>query len=365
MRAVDFFCGGGGMTRGFLDAGIEVVAGIDIDQACKETYEMNNPPATFLNEAIGVYTPEQLESEPRIEPSRSIGRDEDDLVFVGCSPCQYWSGMRTDKTKSQLTRDLLIPFQDFISHFRPGYIVIENVPGILRRETESPLTGFRTFLCDEGYWSIAQDVVDVSNYGVPQTRKRFVLIASRVAEVALPNPVPDAPNKVEDFIGDPKEFPVICDGHKDEIELRHHTTAGLSQTNKARIELTPKDGGSRNSWADTELQLPVYAKNANDPKFGFNDVYGRMAWKRPAPTITTRFYSISNGRFGHPDQDRPISLREGARLQTFENTYGFYAKTISEVARLIGNAVPPYLAKQIGIALLASYARVPKLHESD
>lgn len=351
------------MTRGLLDAGIEVVAGIDNDKACGETYEKNNPPARFLNEAIGEYTPEQLECDPRIDPSRSIGRYEDDLVFVGCSPCQYWSGMRTDKTKSRSTRDLLIPFKDFVAYFRPGYIVIENVPGILRRKAESPLTGFRTFLLDNGYWSIAQDVVDVSKYGVPQTRKRFVLIASRVGEVALPDPDPNAPNTVEEFIGDPIEFPVIRDGHKDEIELRHHTTAGLSQTNKARIELTPKDGGSRDSWADSEHQLPVYARNADNPKFGFKDVYGRMAWKRPAPTITTRFYSISNGRFAHPEQNRPISLREGARLQTFENSYGFYAKSISEVARLIGNAVPPYFAKQIGLALVESCARVPKLYE--
>lgn len=115
--------------------------------------------------------------------------------------------------------------------------------------------------------------------------------------------------------------------------------------------MTPADGGSRLAWAKTELQLPVYAKNDYKESFGFQDVYGRMFWDRPAPTITTRFYSISNGRFAHPDQDRPISLREGAALQTFDVSYGFHAKSIADNARLIGNAVPPELAKRIGLAL--------------
>lgn len=350
IKALDFFCGGGGMTRGMLDAGIEVLAGIDIDPICKETYEKNNSPAKFILEDITQLAPKQLEGYlTGSGDTIRIDKDDNNLLFIGCSPCQYWSTMRTDKTRSHKSRNLLVDFMRFIGHFHPGHIIIENVPGILTKP-ESPLNEFLSFLEYHGYGYIDYDVIKVWEHGVPQTRKRFVLIASRVHEVSLPKAERNCRNKVIDFIGDPKDFPPISAGHRDDSPSCH-TTAGLSELNLKRLAMTDHNGGNRLAWADSELQLPVYAKNAGRSDFGFQDVYGRMYWDRPAPTITTRFYSISNGRFAHPEQDRPISLREGAALQTFRTQYGFYAKSIADNARLIGNAVPPELARRIGIAL--------------
>ncbi len=186
---------------------------------------------------------------------------------------------------------------------------------------------------------------------MPQTRKRFILIASRVNHVSLPEPDTDPAATVKKFIGDKEVFPEIEAGHNDDTEFCH-TSAGLSETNLKRLELTPPNGGTREAWQDTDLQLPVYEKHRKDEKFGFQDIYGRMFWNKPAPTITTRFYSLSNGRFGHPEQNRAISLREGATLQTFLPDYIFKAASITDISRIIGNAVPPELARRVGKAIL-------------
>lgn len=354
IRAIDFFCGGGGMTNGLMEAGIDVIAGIDIDTKCKETYEYNNNPAKFIEEDIAKLSVESFErgyinkdgSEIKIE------RDDDSLLFVGCSPCQYWSLMNTDKTKSESSKNLLDDFRKFVAYYKPGYVVIENVPGIFSQEN-SPLKTFLQFLDENGYFSVASGIIKVCDYGVPQTRKRFILIASRVKYVSLPDRDRNESTTVRAFIGNKKVFPEIKAGHTDITEFCH-TSAGLNDKNLQRIALTAPNGGSRDAWQDTELQLPVYEKHRSNNKFGFQDIYGRMFWDKPAPTITTRFYSLSNGRYGHPEQDRAISLREGATLQTFPTDYIFKAKTITDISRIIGNAVPPELARRIGKAILDS-----------
>lgn len=352
------------MTRGLLDAKIRVLAGIDNDPACEETYLRNNSPAQFILEDVQALDPEQFESgyATRQKKVIKIAKDDDNMLFVGCSPCQYWSGMKTDKTKSEDSRNLLTDFKKFVDYFRPGYVVIENVPGILHRR-ESPLADFLQFLDAHGYFSVDKGLIKAWEYGVPQTRKRFLLIASRVKSVALPRPTIGAPNRVRDFIGDLSVFPEIPAGRRDPTDFCH-TTADLSEVNRRRLALTPADGGTRESWASTELQLPVYKRHSEDSSFGFQDVYGRMFWDRPAPTITTRFYSISNGRFAHPIQNRPISLREGATLQTFDLDYKFHADSVAAIARLIGNAVPPVLARRIGEAVRTATPRQPDLFTS-
>ena len=174
-------------------------------------------------------------------------------------------------------------------------------------------------------------------------------------KISIPAPVEDKSLTVRNFIGDEKNFPELTEGHKDDSDLCH-TTAGLSETNLKRLALTKLDGGTREGWKDTDLQLPVYEKNKDNEKFRFGEIYGRMFWDKPAPTITTRFYSLSNGRFGHPEQHRAISLREGATLQTFPLEYVFKANTISDISRIIGNAVPPELARRIAKAVLETKA---------
>lgn len=340
-KAVDFFCSGGGMTSGFRKAGVTVVGGIDFDKTCEKTYTLNNPGSKFIHEDIKKLSFSTLEKE------LGVKKNDDKMIFIGCSPCQYWSIIRTNKTKSEESKNLLEDFQRFVDYFRPGFIVIENVPGIMNRP-ESPLQSFLNFLDKEGY-HYKKDVINASHYGVPQTRRRFLLIASRVTDkVSLP--VADTKDKlptVRQFIGDKKKFKPIPAGYKDSTDFKH-STSGLSDNNIDRLQMTPHDGGTRVAWKNTQLQIPAYIGKDD----AFQDVYGRMFWDRPGPTITTKFFSITNGRFAHPDQERGISLREGACLQTFDLDYKFYADSMAAAAKIIGNAVPPELSKRIAKAII-------------
>lgn len=339
-KAIDFFCGGGGMTCGLRQAGIEVIAGVDFDIDCKETYEYNNPGSTFVYSDIT-----KLELD-YFERTFNVSKNDDNLMLIGCSPCQYYSIINTKKKKSKKTKNLLLDFSKFITYYNPGYVLIENVPGIETR-TDSVLPRFLSFLKKKGYEFVVKDVIDMSYYGVPQSRKRFSLIASRVKKVSLP-PKDETQSLLKDYISAENGFPVIFAGHKDESDF-NHTVAGLNEINMRRLAKTEKDGGTRMGWKDDpELQLACYIGKDNS----FKDVYGRMAWNKPASTITTKFFNISNGRFAHPEQDRAISLREGATLQTFPKSYVFKTQSIAATAKLIGNAVPPEYAKRVGLSII-------------
>ena len=340
IKAIDFFCGSGGMTYGMHKAGIHVLAGLDIDESCRETYEHNNKYSKFIAADIKNLTFEELEKET------GITKNDENLLFIGCSPCQYWSIIRTKRDKASETKNLLGDFKKFADYFKPGYIVIENVPGIRSKRNESGVESFLKFLRDNEYYYDC-DILNAYEYGVPQTRKRFVLIASRLKDIKLPPKTNNKKVNVGDFIGVHNGFPKVKAGNRDDTSFLH-TVAGLEDKNKKRLSITPKNGGTRASWAiDEELQIETYKKHT-----GFYDVYGRMHWDKPAPTITTKFFSLSNGRFGHPDELRAISLREGATLQTFPKTYKFKLNSIAGNARLIGNAVPPILAEAIGKQIL-------------
>lgn len=336
LKAIDFFCGAGGMTYGMTMAGIHVIAGIDIDESCRETYEYNNKLSTFIKADIKKLTPAALIKKTKIK------RNDDNLIFIGCSPCQYWSIIRTDKTNSSNTKNLLKDFKRFVNYFKPGSVVIENVPGILSQKEDSGLKDFLSFLTNNNY-KTDFDIINANDYGVPQTRKRFLLVASRVKVVKIPHKKKGPKAKVKSFIGVKNGFPVVRAGKIDKTTFMH-TVAGLKKINLDRLAITKKNGGTRESWAnDEELQLETYKTHT-----GFKDVYGRMSWNKAGPTITTKFFSISNGRFGHPTQKRAISLREGATLQTFPKSYLFKGSTIASNAKLIGNAVPPVLSETIG-----------------
>jgi DNA (cytosine-5)-methyltransferase 1 len=339
-KAVDFFCGGGGMTCGLRQAGIDVVAGIDFDKDAKETYELNNPGSKFILSDI-----KNLRSN-HLEKNLGIQKDDDRLIFVGCSPCQFYSTINTDRSKSEKTKDLLRNFARFVDYYNPGYVIVENVPGLKTNE-RSILPEFLKFLEEKDY-TICQKVVNLSYYGVPQTRKRFTLIASRVKnDLSLPVPETNQ-SKLKDFIGESNGFCKIQAGHRDYSEF-NHTTAGLASISIERLKMTPHDGGNRISWKDNEsLQLKCFVGKDKS----FKDTYGRMFWEKPASTITTKFYSISNGRFAHPEEDRAISLREGATLQTFPQEYVFKTNSIAATAKLIGNAVPPEYARRLGEAIV-------------
>jgi DNA (cytosine-5)-methyltransferase 1 len=359
LKAIDFFCGAGGMTNGLLRSGIDVIMGVDNHLPCKDTYEHatnntrpNGKPVKFFHRDINSLSADELLS------ITDLKRNDDNLVLVGCSPCQYWSVVNTDRNKAQQGKRLIDHFRDLVLDIQPAYVVVENVPGLATRSKESGLDTFKLELsnCNSKYKFVSA-IVPVMHYGVPQKRKRFILIATR-----LPGPITLPPATqvegsyptgvlVRDFLGEVNGFPPIPAGHSD-LSSFHHTSSAMQEQNLKRIQLTAKNGGKRSIWKDNEeLMINAYRNlNVND----FPDVYGRMSWDEPAPTITTKFNSFTNGRFGHPEEDRALSLREGATLQTFPKEYVFVGKMI-EVARQIGNAVPPELAKRIGHHLLTHH----------
>lgn len=341
LKAVDFFCGGGGMSYGMQLAGIKVLAGIDNDLSCKETYEANIGDGKFLYFDVC-----QLE-EKILQKKLHLRKNDDELILIGCSPCQYWTGIYTDKTKSYGTKNLLSDFKRFVEYFLPGFVVVENVPKFFRRKKESGLEEFEEWLKENGY-EVHSDVHDLSEYGVPQHRERFTLIANRVTKKKI-EPIKREGNKktVRDVLGENKGFKKLNPGEKDEKDY-FHSVLNLSHINQKRVRKVKKNGGNRLCFAnDEELQLNCYKGKDNI----FLDNYSRMWWDRPAPTITTKFNSISNGRFIHPAEDRGISIREGAVLQSFPKSYKFIGQNLGNAAKLIGNAVPPEYARRIGLAI--------------
>lgn len=336
LYVVDFFCGAGGMTEGLRQASLRVVAGVDNDPGVEKTYLANHPTAMFkcvdIRDCKGA---DVLSWLPE-------GASKEDLVMVGCSPCQYWSKVRSDKTESESGSTLLLEFGRLVKEVEPGYVVVENVPGIAKQGMKAVLKPFMATLKSlhmEPEWEFAWG----TEFGVPQRRERFLLIASRHHKsVKIPNPKIEEAPRVREFIGDPELFPPLAAGEQSP-EDRWHRAAHLSEENLKRIKMTPPDGGDRSAWKDTELQIPAYEKKDNH----FANVYSRMWWDQPAPTLTTRFNSLSNGRFGHPEQHRAITVREGATLQTFPRHYQFEG-SMAHVCKQIGNAVPPLIAKTIG-----------------
>jgi DNA (cytosine-5)-methyltransferase 1 len=342
LKAIDFFCGAGGMSYGLQSAGIEILAGLDNDYLCKETYEANIVDAKFIHHDISDLDTLELANILK------INKNDNNLIFAGCSPCQYWSKVRTDKTKSLKSAFLLKNFERFIFHFRPGFVIVENVPGLASNKSHTILPDFIKFLDREGY--VYDDgVINAIDFGVPQKRKRYLLIASRLTKkISLPTPEHNPNLIVKNYIGVANGFNKIIAGHKDESNFQHWS-AKLSKENLQRIRLTPKSGGDRSCWRNNKaLQIPAY-QGKDDI---FRDVYARMYWDRPAPTITTRFNSFSNGRFGHPEEDRAISLREGATLQTFPKSFVFKGSNMACLAKQIGNAVPPEIARRIGAHII-------------
>ena len=251
-------------------------------------------------------------------------------------------------------------FGEFVEYYQPGYVLVENVPGLRNKRNERVLDRFQQLLKSLNY-HFDDGVVDVADYGVPQKRRRYLLIASRLDDrIMLPRDRDvqiDKEMAVRAFIGDENTFPPVKAGHRDQTDFMH-TVSRLSSKNLRRIRKTKKDGGTRLCWADDpELQIPAYEDKDNH----FMDVYGRMMWDEPAPTITTRFNSLSNGRFGHPEQDRAISLREGATLQTFPLDFVFRG-SLQGTAKQIGNAVPPRLAEELGKKVVEHFESVSASH---
>jgi DNA (cytosine-5)-methyltransferase 1 len=345
LKAIDFFCSGGGMSYGLQMAGIEVIAGIDFDLKCKDTYEENVKSAKFLHYDIFKLHPETIETELKV-----FKENPENLILIGCTPCQYWSQIRTNKTKSKAGKNLLTEFLRFVNYFSPGYVVVENVPGIYKNRSISKLQFFIEELEKAGY-TVHSEVHEMSDYGVPQKRKRYTLIANRNSKEKIFPLKTKQKTLVKNVLGVNNGFPKVNAGNRDNTSF-NHTVAGLSPLNLKRIKKVRKNGGTRFDFANNpELQLECFKGKDNS----FIDTYGRLSWDDLAPTITTKFFNISSGKFVHPDEDRALSLREGATLQTFPKSFNFKTNSIAQTAKIIGNAVPPKYAKAIGDSIINAY----------
>lgn len=340
ITAIDFFCGAGGLTRGLLNAGINVIAGIDFDEKCRDTYDKNNSPSVFYQADVKKIDYKFIRRLIQKVPKK-------DLLFAGCAPCQAFSQQRkSNKRRPDAT--LLITFGNLIDKFKPLMVLIENVPGIKKVKGFSAYRRFLRILKKNGY--VYDDgVLDAKYYGVPQTRRRYVLFAMRYKQ-------PKLPKKQYGFNSRPfktvrkaiAHFPPIKPG-EEYSELPNHVAATISKTNLQRLKRTPRNGGDRRSWPK-ELILKCHKGNYK----GHTDVYGRMSWDNFAPTLTSKCNSISNGRYGHPTQNRAISLREAASLQSFSDDYVFYGSII-HIAKQIGNAVPVRLAAALGRSVITCH----------
>lgn len=331
---VDLFCGVGGLTHGLVRGGIHIAAGIDVDPSCRFPFEANNS-AKFIECDIEHVEPETVSS---------FYRKADITLLAGCAPCQPFSTYSQSGRNSAYERQwpLVSAFGNLIEKMRPDLVAMENVPQLARHPV------FQKFLnCLAGYEYWWQ-VVECSSIGVPQTRKRLVLIASQLGNTALALSQERVPRvTVRDAIG---SLPPIKAGTSDPDD-KLHTACSLSPLNLSRIRLS-RPGGTWRDWPE-ELQASCHRKSTGAT---YPSVYGRMEWDLPAPTITTQCFGYGNGRFGHPEQDRAISLREAAMLQTFPKSYSFVspgsAVKFNKLGRLIGNAVPVRLGEVLAQSLV-------------
>lgn len=334
IEVVDLFCGIGGLSYGMKIAGLKILAGFDLDSTCKYAYETNTK-GTFIHKDISQVTGEDITSK---YTENAIH------VLAGCAPCQPFSSYAfKNKEKDPNKYDLLYEFGRLIKEVKPDVVTMENVPSIKNFKLKSVLSDFIELLNEEEYKVWCQ-VVYCPDYGIPQTRKRLVLLASKNGEIELlpPSHKKDKYVTVRDTIG---ELPPLRQGQSSSDDPLHRCRS-LSPLNIKRLQHT-KEGGSWKTWPK-ELLLECHKKDTGK---SFGSVYGRMEWDKPSPTMTTQCTGIGNGRFGHPEQDRAISAREAALLQTFPKDYLFFedeAKvSLTKASRYIGNAVPPKLGEII------------------
>ncbi|RMD61307.1 DNA (cytosine-5-)-methyltransferase [Candidatus Parcubacteria bacterium] len=335
---VDLFAGAGGLTHGFVCEGFHVAAGYDADPSFEYVYERNNPGARFVPKKIEDLTLEELSAW---YPDGHV------KILAGCAPCQPFSAYTRIQGRHQ-SWALLYEFSRLIESLQPEIVTMENVPRLQTFDGGNVFRDFLNTLERCGYQNVANSwkIVYAPDYGVPQTRKRLILIASKWGPVEFlrHSHHPGAYRTVRETIG---HLPPIEAGSFDPSDPVH-AAMGLSQLNMQRIKAS-LPGGTWRDWPE-ELRAACHTKDSGRT---YKNVYGRMVWDDLAPTITTQCYGFGNGRFGHPEQDRAISMREAALLQTFPGDYQFFDPTkhsrppITRMATMIGNAVPVALGRMI------------------
>jgi DNA (cytosine-5)-methyltransferase 1 len=338
VKVVDLYCGIGGLSHGLMLEGLDIVAGVDNDKTCRYGFEKNNG-GKFIHKDISRFTAKQL---------RKLFRGASVRVLVGCAPCQPYSSLNRRKlSKKEASRRgyPMYRFMTLVKRAKPEIVSMENVPDLSDARKYPVFDKFVRALEALGY-KVSYRKVDASKYGVPQKRQRLVLLASRLGPISLiaETHADGDVLTVREAIG---KLPRLADGKVHPTDPLHRSSK-LSDTNKQRIVATPKDGGSATSWP-RHLIPNCYRKRSG--RSYMVTVYGRMRWKDPAPTMTTQFMTLGTGRFGHPTQNRAISLREAAIFQSFPPYYEFAPGndvTVKHAAKHIGNAVPVLLGRAIG-----------------
>lgn len=334
ISCIDLFCGAGGLTHGLISEGIRVVAGIDIDPVCRHPFEYNNN-ARFIEEDVSRIGPELIEE---------LFNEAEVRILAGCAPCQPFSTytQRYDTVGNPQWK-LLYEFERLVKSVQPDLVIMENVPNI---EKHKVYMDFVSALQMYGYF-VWNEVINCADYGLPQRRRRMILLASKFGSIELIERTHSKPRTVREAIG---HLPPITAGgfcHFDPL----HTAAKLSEINLERIRAS-RPGGTWKDWPK-HLIAECHKRNSGNT---YQSVYGRMGWDEPSPTITTQFYCFGSGRFGHPEQDRALSLREGAILQGFPESYSFVPEgtkiNFKNLGRMIGNAVPVTLGKIVGKSIM-------------
>ncbi len=329
---VDLFCGVGGLTHGFELEGFNVIAGLDVDRSCRYSYEKNNS-SFFIHRDIRDVTGEEIS---KLYPACVV------KILAGCAPCQQFSSYTNSKMKGDKWK-LLYEFSRIVNEVQPEIVTMENVPRLKSYKKYPVFDEFVGNLDANGY-RVTHYMVYCPDYGIPQTRRRLVLFASKFGSVEIIEKThsPEKYVTVRDAIG--SLAPI--DGGEILPNDPLHRARKLSELNRKRIMYTPPGGG----WEDWPKDLVLNCHKGIKGK-SFRSVYARMSWDKPAPTITTQCVGFGNGRFGHPEQHRAISLREASLIQTFQRHYDFIDSdsnfSIMTIARHIGNAVPVVLGRVI------------------
>jgi DNA (cytosine-5)-methyltransferase 1 len=328
---IDCFCGAGGMSLGFKQAGFESVYAFDSDPIAIETYKTNLQKNAFV---------EDIKKLSKKAIYKRIGEVLPDVI-IGGPPCQGFSVQRRGRDNDN-RNNLVLDFLRLVKEFEPKFFVMENVGGLLAPRGKNVMDQLRA-KCEGQYFLHVQKLCAL-DFGVAQDRRRVFIVGELLKSKAIPRfffPLKNLAGNQMTVRWAIEDLMV-----KTENDVPNHKADKLSHLNLKRIA-SLSEGQGRDSLP-VELQLKCHSLNK---KHRHLDVYGRMWWDRPAPTITARFDSFSRGRFGHPVLNRTITLREGARLQSFPDKFVFHGSKV-EVARQIGNAVPPKLACAVAQQLL-------------
>lgn len=340
-EVVDLFCGVGALSHGLKLAGCKILAGYDVDARCKYAFEKNNDGKFYARDVSKLLASEIATHFSGAAPS----------VLAGCAPCQPFSTYK-QRYDEDPQWGLVQKFADLAVEVKPDFVTMENVPALLRYKQGFVFDSFRSTLEGAGY-KVHLTIARCEQFGVPQRRRRLVVLASRDGPAPILKANTSGYVSVRKAIAD---LPALEAGATDLLD-NLHTASSLSEINLKRIRAS-KPGGTWRDWP-VELRAECHRRKSGKTYPG---VYARMDWDAPAPTMTTQCYGYGNGRFGHPVQDRAISLREAAILQSFPPDYAFLEPTerpsMKEIGRWIGNAVPVRLAESIGEAILSSCGRL-------